>query len=232
MGSFSFEFPVLSADQTAFLGEVDSPTIANAIEPFQVRDRCDGFIGGNVRSLFPDLPPMVGHALTITVTNRPGPILGREAWWRMWEALDAMPSPAVLVMQDLSGAPERVAYCGEVMATYATRLGAVGLVTDGGVRDLHEVKALGFSYFAPYPVVAHANFGIVDVGVPVTIDGQPLNTGDILHGDANGVVVIPAEVLDRLPEEVGKIRDRERETMEFVRGDSFSFAELKRRSGY
>ena len=232
MDAGTFDFQTLTAEQLAFLQGVDSPTLANAIEPFAVRDRCDGFIGGHVKSLFPDLPPMVGHALTVTVTNQPGPVMGREGWWRMWEALDAMPAPAVLVFQDISGAPERVAYCGEVMATYATRLGAVGLVTDGGVRDLAEVRALGFHYFAPFPVVSHANFGIVEVGVPVRLDGQEIRTGEILHGDANGVVIIPGGIVDGLPEEVAQIRERERATMEFVRGDGFSLATLKQRSGY
>ncbi len=232
MDAMTFDFQPMTADQLTFLRGVDSPTLANAIEPFEVRDRCDGFIGGNIHSVFPDLPPMVGHALTITVTNQPGPVMGREGWWRMWEALDAMPAPAVLVFQDISGAPERVAFCGEVMATYATRLGAVGLVTDGGVRDLAEVRALGFHYFAPFPVVSHANFGIVDVGVPVTLDGQAISTGEILHGDANGIVIVPTATLDGLPDEVEQIRERERVTMEFVRGDSFSLASLKQRSGY
>ena len=52
--------PPISEQDLAFLKSVDSPTIANAIEPFKVRDRTEGFIGGEVRSLFPEMPPMVG----------------------------------------------------------------------------------------------------------------------------------------------------------------------------
>jgi hypothetical protein len=48
-------------EDLAFLKSVDSPTMANAIEPFKVRDRTEGFIGGEVRSLFPEMPPMVGQ---------------------------------------------------------------------------------------------------------------------------------------------------------------------------
>ena len=66
---------------------VDSPTISNAIEPFKVRDRTEGFIGGEVRSLFPEMPPMVGAALTVTMNNTPGAVAGRENYWRMYEAL-------------------------------------------------------------------------------------------------------------------------------------------------
>jgi regulator of RNase E activity RraA len=216
----------------AFLREVDSPTIANAIEPFKVRDRTEGFIGGEVRALFPEMAPMVGIALTVTMTNTPGPIAGRENWWRMYEALAAIPPPSVLVVQDVSGAPSRCALAGEVMATLAKRLGAVGMVTDGGVRDVHEVRQLGFHYFSRYLVVSHGNFDIVDIGMPVTLDGQEVRTGDILHGDANGVVIVPREVLDGLPEAVQAVRTRERATMDYITSPDYSLAEARQRAGY
>lgn len=232
MGTSRYAGPTLGDEQVAFLRGIDSPTIANAIEGFKVRDRVDGYVGGNVRCLFPELPTLVGQALTLTVTNRPGPIMGRDGYWEMWETLEAMPKPAILVMQDMSGLPHRVAYCGEVMATFATRLGAVGLITDGGVRDLEEVRALGFHYFAPFPVVSHGNWGVLEVGVPVTISGQVVHTGDVLHGDANGVAVVPYDVLDGLPAAVEKVRARERQTMEFVKSAEFTLAKAKEQSGY
>jgi 4-hydroxy-4-methyl-2-oxoglutarate aldolase len=232
MPSFTPPTALLSGELLAFLREVDSPTVANAIEPFEVRHRNEGFVGGNVRALFPDMGVMVGQALTVTVANPPGPVAGREGYWRMWEALERMPKPAVLVMQDISGAPHRCAYAGEVMATMAQRLGAVGMVTDGGYRDVHEVRALGFHYFAAYQVVSHGNFEIVDVGIPVTLDGARIETGDILHGDVNGIVTIPAAVLDGLPAAVAKIRDRERRFMDFIKSDRFNLTDAKAGTGY
>jgi 4-hydroxy-4-methyl-2-oxoglutarate aldolase len=222
----------LSSEQLDYLRGVDSPTIANAIEVFNLRDRTEGFIGGNVRALFPDMGVMVGQALTVTVGNNPGPVAGRDGYWRMWDALAAMPAPSVLVMQDVSGAPSRCAYAGEVMATMAQRLGAVGMVTDGGYRDVNEVRALGFHYYAAYHVVAHGNFGIVDVGVPVALDGETIRTGDILHGDVNGIVVIPSETLDGLRETVESVQDRERRFMRFIKSDGFTLAAAKAGTGY
>lgn len=215
-----------------FLSRVDSPTIANAIEPFEVRDRTDGFIGGRVQCQFPDLGVMVGRALTVTMSNAPGPVAGRDGYWAMWDALDAMEGPVVLAIQDASGEPHRVAYAGEVMATIASRLGAVGMVTDGALRDIDEVYNLGFHYFMQYPVVSHANFEITSVGEPIVLDGQEVRTGDILHGDRNGIVIVPDEVLEGLPEAVEKIHQREGETMAYIRGDDFDYAQLRKRSGY
>ena len=173
-----------------WLKQYDSPTVANAIETFKVRDRTEGYIGGYVRALY-DAGVMVGQALTVTIGQKPGKIAARDGYWAMWDALEQMPSPAVIVMQDVSGAPERYACAGEVMATLAKRLGAVGMVADGGLRDIAEVQALGFHYYAAFPVVSHGNFEILDVGVPVEIDGQVVHTGDILHGDINGIVDRP-----------------------------------------
>jgi len=224
--------PPISEKDVAFLYSVDSPTVANAIEPFKVRDRTEGFIGGEVRSLFPEMPPMVGVALTVTMTNTAGEVAGRESYWRMYEALSHMLAPSVLVVQDVSGAPSRCALAGEVMTTMAMRLGAVGMVTDGGLRDVHEVRRLGFAYFARYIVVSHGNFGVVDVGEPVTLDGQEVKTGDILHGDANGIVIVPREVLEGLPEAVEEVRTRERATMDFVNSPEYSIAAARKRAGY
>jgi regulator of RNase E activity RraA len=232
MSDFVAPAAQLDAETLAWLLEVDSPTVANAIETFKVRDRCDGFIGGYVKPMFDLGGPMVGQALTVTIGNKPGAIAGRSGYWAMWDALEKMPSPAVIVMQDVSGSPERYACAGEVMATMAKKLGAVGMVTDGGFRDLKEVEALGLHYFASMPVVSHANFEILDVGIDITVEGQVVKTGDILHGDVNGIVIIPAEVLDGLKDAIGVIREREARFMAFIKSDKFNLADAKAGTGY
>lgn len=214
----------LSRADLEFLCSVDSPTIANAIERFDVRDRTEGFIGGSIRCASPGLGTMVGQAVSVTMSSRPGPVTSREGYWQMWEAVEAAPSPSVLVVQDVSGAPSRCAYFGEVMATLATRLGCVGLVTDGGVRDLVEIEALGFHLFATHAVVSHGNFEIVDVGNDVTLDGQIVRAGDVLHGDRNGIVIVPPETLGGLPAVVLEVRRREAELMASFGSPGFTIA--------
>ncbi|MDQ4045000.1 MAG: RraA family protein [Chloroflexota bacterium] len=222
----------IPGESLAFLERVDSPTIANAVETFDARDRTEGFIGGRVQCQFPDLGVMVGRALTVTASNAPGAVAPRDGYWQMWDALAAAEGPVVIAIADASGEPHRVAYAGEVMATIAKRLGAVGMVTDGALRDVDEVHAMGFHYFMQFPVVSHANFEITSVGEPITLDGEEIRTGDILHGDRNGIVVIPDDVLEGLPAAVETIRAKEAATMAYVRGDDFNYAELKQRSGY
>jgi regulator of RNase E activity RraA len=221
-----------TAEQLDFLRSIDSPTIANAIEPFKVRDRAEGYIGGSVRAMFPELGVMLGYALTVAMTNRFGPPPGRAGWWRMWEELEKLPRPSVVVVQDVSGAPTRCAYFGEVMATVAKRLGAVGIVSDGGVRDLPEVRAMGLHYFAPYAVASHGNFEIVDVGGRIRLDGQEIRTGDLLHGDLNGIVIVPTELVKDLPAEVEKIRTREAGFLKYINSPEFNLDDYKGMVGY
>src|SRR5690348_17140504 len=181
----------LSFEQISALCRIDSPTISNAIERFKVRPRVSGYVGYDVRCMFPELPPTVGYAVTCTVDSttegRQG--IGFNALYAMMKDL---PKPLVVVMQDVG--PDRVHSChaGEIMSTTMKRLGAIGILTDGVLRDIKEVRALGgFQYFCAGLVVSHGNPICVSVGDEVTISGMKVRTGDLLHGDANGIVHIP-----------------------------------------
>jgi 4-hydroxy-4-methyl-2-oxoglutarate aldolase len=232
MHAGDFPMTTLAGETLEFLRSVDSPTIANAVETFGLRDRCDGFVGGQVQCQFPDLGVMVGRAVTVTMTSKPGAVASRDGYWRMWDAVAAADGPVVIAIQDVSGTPERCAYAGEMMATLAQRLGAVGMVTDGALRDVDEVHAIGFHYFMRFPVVSHGNFSIESVNEPIALDGQQITPGDILHGDRNGIVIIPDAALEGLPEAVSGIRERESAQLDYMRSDSFSLHDLKSRSGY
>jgi len=222
----------LSPADLAFLGGVDSPTVANALERLKLRDRSDGYIGGNVACAFPELGTMVGTALTVTVDNAVGRSASPDGYWDLWAALDAASGPTVIVMKDVSGTPHRVAYAGEIMVTLARRLGAVGIVTDGALRDVDEVRAKGFHYFMRHAVVSHAEFELSKVGDPVLLDGQLVQTGDVLHGDANGIVIVPWAGLAELPDAVEAVRTLERRDLDFIDSADFSLDAYRALRGY
>lgn len=112
------------------------------------------------------------------------------------------------------------------MATFFTRLGGIGLVSDCGVRDIAEVRALGFHYFARGAVASHANFRIVRVNVPVHVTGMVIRPQDILHGDMNGLIHIPAEAAEGLPKAVESVRTRERSLMDMAKDSGFTAKQL------
>ncbi len=202
---------------------IDTPTLSNAIELFKVRDRTEGYLGAEIRCLFPDMGTMLGYALTIEAdSTTPGPVPPRDAFFAVWEALEQAPKPAVLVMADVSHDANRGCHFGEVMATTALRMGAVGLVTDGGVRDLREAEALGFHYFARGAVCSHGNATFRRIGVPVQISGQTINPGDLIHADLNGVLIVPTAIAEDLPKAVEQVRARERRIMDYVKSPEFT----------
>jgi regulator of RNase E activity RraA len=166
---------------------------------------------------------MVGYAVTAqveTVTQCYPASL--DLFVDLYRLVGESPKPAVVAFQEIGGYPDYAAHCGEVMSTIFQRQGAIGLVSDCGVRDLPEVRALGFQYFARGAVVSHANFHIVRVGVPIQIHGMTIATGDVLHGDENGVVSVPRGCEKELAGAVDTVRSRERRLMDWVRSDKFN----------
>jgi len=218
------------ASVTDYLKTVDSPTLSNAIELLQVQPRHVGFTPLQIRCLFPEFGRMCGYAVTAHVESvtQLHPTEER-AFLELFQAVADSPKPAVVAFQEIGGHTDYAAHCGEVMATAFSRLGALGLVSDCGVRDVPEVRALRFHYFARGMVVRHANFKIVRVGVPVQILGLEIKPGDLLHGDENGLLQIPRAALDGLERAVEQVRARERRLMDFMRSPEFSVEKLKRR---
>ena len=223
----------LSPELLAFLRSVDSPTLSNAIEAFDVRDLVTGFTGHKIRCLYPELGVTLGYAVTVQVdTTSPGPKAIGAGLRHLTELVEASPKPVVLVFQDIGARPGGAASFGEFAATLLQRLGAEALVTDGAVRDVHEVRAIGFQYFAAGTVVSHGNPRLARIGEPVVVDGMYVEPGDLIHGDINGVLSVPPSIVDRLQAEVEKIRALEREAFAFVRGPDFTRDAALKRMGH
>lgn len=209
--------------RVAYLSTVDTPTLVNAIELLQTRPNREGFAPLQLRCLFPELGRLCGYAVTAQVeTISKTEALDMGGFLDLYRLVEASPKPAVVVLQEIGGYADYAAHCGEVMATFFTRLGAVGLVSDCAVRDIPEVRALGFKYFARGAVASHGNFRIVRSGLPVQILGMEVPPGTLLHGDENGLITVPDAPLESIQARVEEIRARERKVMEFVRGDAFT----------
>lgn len=216
------------AELIAYLKTVDTATLANAIELLDLRPRAEGFASLELRCLFPELGPMCGYAVTAQVeTVTLGAPKTEEAYVELFQAVEASPNPAVVVLQEIGGDRDRATHAGEVMATIFTRLGAIGLVSDCGVRDLTAVRKIGFHYFARGAVASHASNRIVRTGVPVEIAGVTIRPGDLVHADENGLITVPDSGRDRLHELVDQILTKESKLLDFVRGSGFTAAQLR-----
>ncbi len=220
----------MSEDLLKFLRTVDSPTVANAIEILQLRPRSEGFPSVDVRCLFPELGVMCGYAVTAQVetVSSVNPLLEKE-FVDLFADVEASAKPAIVVMQDIGSDHGRAAHSGEVMCTIFSTLGAIGLVSNCAVRDLTAVRQLGFHYFARGSVSSHAHFRIVRSNVPVEIHGMTVKPGDLLHGDENGIISIPEQKRELLPDAVGRVLQGEKALLDFVRQPSVTSSMLTNR---
>ena len=91
------------------------------------------------------------------------------------------------------------AFVGEIHAAIGIALHCVGCVTNGAVRDLPAVEAMGFQLYARHTSVSHAYAHIIEFGEPVEIDGLKISSGDLLHGDRHGVLTIPIAIAGQVP---------------------------------
>jgi 4-hydroxy-4-methyl-2-oxoglutarate aldolase len=210
------------------LRKISSPTIANAIETFNVQPRSAGFVSSEIVCRFPRLGVMVGHAVTALIRAEQPPLEGHrasESAW--WDHVSQSPAPRVVVMQDLDVPRGIGAYWGEVQANIHRALGCAGVVTDGTVRDLPEAEALGFHFFSAHVSVSHAYIHMVDFGLPVKVGGLVIHPGDVLHGDQHGVVVIPPAIAEKIPDAAARLEARERTMIAVCQKPGVTLDELK-----
>lgn len=217
--------PSLDLDKIRAL---DTCTVSNAIERFNVRLRNEGFVAGALRCRFPKLGPMAGYAVTGRIRSSTPPMSGRCYYDRMdfWQYVVTLPKPRIIVLQDIDRVPGFGAFVGEVHATIAMALGCAGYVTNGSVRDLAAVRALGFHMFSGSVAVSHAYAHLVEFGDPVEIGGLKISPGDLVHGDRHGVQTIPLEIAAEVAGEAEKVRRGEAELIAFCRSPQFSMEGL------
>lgn len=204
--------------------------VSSAIEIFQVRLPNTGFADSSIRSMFADQTSFAGYAVTARIRSDAPPMGGhgyryvRSDWWNN---VLKVPSPRVVVIEDLDKPPGLGAYVGEVNANLLCRLGCVALVTNGGVRDLPEVRATGLKVFAGNVAVSHSYAHIVDFDVPVTLGGLKIEPGDLIHGDGHGVQTIPLEIAGHIPAAAREILELRQRIIALCRSDGFSIEELR-----
>jgi regulator of RNase E activity RraA len=172
--------------------------------------------------------PMVGYAVTALIRAERGPIEGhRASTFGWWDFIQSIPAPRVIVVHDLDDPRGQGAQWGEVQANIHRALGCVGVVTDGSVRDLDEVRALGFQFCAAHVSVSHANIHMVDFGLPVKVGGVWIKPGDLVHGDQHGVVTVPHEIAAQIPEAIARVEADERKIISLCQTPGFTADKLK-----
>lgn len=218
------------------LQQYDTPTICNVIELLDIRPRVQGYMDARIKCCFPDLPPMVGLAVTAAFRSA-APPSGSDVYGsmqRQLELMDELGGPTVIVIQDLDDPPAAAVF-GEVMCSTYRAFGAAGLVTSGAGRDLDQVYRLKFPVFTGGTICSHGYCHLLHIGVPVRVGGLNVSCGELLHGDANGVTQIPRELAAEVADLAAEYVQAERIVLDYVQAPGEKcrkeFAERQRQLG-
>ena len=216
------------------LRRFSTPTISNALERLGLAQREQRYTDSTIRCMFPELGSIVGYACTLLIRSA-APCQSPRYSSRKpyWDHILAAPSPRILVSQDLDD-PPRGAYFGEVNGNIHRALGCVGVITNGFVRDLDEVRMMGFPFYGSAVSVSHAYCHLEDFNQPVTVGGMMVRPGEVIHADRHGAMVIPAEFLPRVAAAALAIEHYERPMIQLCKSPEFSterLAELLRNEG-
>jgi regulator of RNase E activity RraA len=217
-------------DAAAVLRGLTVPTLANAIETFGVVAPNEGYNRLPVHCHFPKFGTLVAHAVTITTSTdtEPDPTARFDyvRYWRWLETRRAELGPLVAVLQDEDDPPGGAMW-GEWNANVHRRLGCVGTITHGAVRDLDALERLGFHAFATSVSVGHGYGVFTGFGDDVRVAGVPIRTGDLLVGDQHGFLRIPDEIpLSELADAARTIDALEGEIFSLCQSPDFSIERL------
>ncbi|MCL4858235.1 MAG: RraA family protein [Caldilineaceae bacterium] len=218
------------------LCQFDTPSITNVVATYPTSPLCLGlynpwtenwYTDQTLRCMYPELGARCGYAVTC-VYGLPDPNYNRLTFMDVLDALDAMPKPTVLVLQqkfppEIAG---KVGLAGGNMVSAMRAIGCVGLISNGPSRDVDEIRPMNFQYMLTGISPGHGAQAVQAVNTPVSVCGMDVAPGEIIHMDENGACKFPADKLQAVLENVRKLRDEEAERMARLQAAT-SAAELR-----
>lgn len=187
--------PGLTPGELLRLRRFSTPTVYNGWEQVSRTDRRTVVNRQDVRDFTPQFGAMAGYAVTLEVQpSNPEHLRSTpEAPQRYREYVESIPGPKIVILKDADSPNVIGTYFGEVNASLHRALGCVGIITDGGVRDIVEMASIGFKALAARLCVGHAYAWPVRWGHEVDIFGLRIASGQLVHADQHGFMIIPQE---------------------------------------
>lgn len=195
-------------------------TIGNALDDMK--------ISGVIQNINPVSPGfrLVGGAVTVKeITGVLGTYTNED--FKLGVVIDSAQEGDVIVIDN--GA-QQVSTWGGIASLAAKQRGVAGLVVDGGVRDLDEIREFDFPVFSRYvvPTSGKGRVKILSMNTVVKIDGIRVRPGDIIVGDGTGIVCIPIEVAEEVMIKAKTMDEQDKEAIEEIRR-GMTFAEALRK---
>mgnify|MGYP001251635429 CR=1 FL=1 len=212
------------------LGDSETALVCNALSALGYSEPHTYAMDGRIQCMTPELPPLVGQAITIkidTCTPEGGPEI--DDYHKMMDEIQDSDLPRIIVVETIGPDPYRECVMGDGMAKGWIAAGAIGMVTSGGVRDLPGIIDQGFGVFAIARVIQHAALRWSGYGEPVQVGGISVKSGDLIHGDNGGCIVIPKPNHQHIVEACKLVNDFEKQAHVMIRRTDLNNAQ--KRSG-
>ncbi len=207
------------------LADWDTPALSNALDTLRLRSNHTGHSDGSIQRIT-GAAPMAGRAVTARMAARePGDGIPVS---RLHQAIAETDGPVVVILEDRDDPAGAGAFLGEVNGSLLAALHVKGVITNGRVRDVGELREFPYPVYAAGLCVARAYMRLTDVGTEVTVAGLTVRPGDLLHGDEHGVLQIPAEALPGIIGRAEVIREDEQNIVGWSRSADFSVGQLLR----
>ena len=207
----------------AQLAEFDTALLANTIPYLDATPPEHYYMGGSIQSVAPQAGPTVGVAYTCELdSSTPGGAADFEAYWRQLEEFEQEKRPIVWVVKTVGSRPDHECVLGDGMAKTLRATGCLGVVTDGGVRDIAGLATVPFAAYSRGRTVHHCALRFRSPNCAVEVGGITIQTGDVIHADSSGVIRIPMGCLEQLPEKAIKMIAFEREAHLWLRRTDLS----------
>ena len=220
----------VSKEDFEFLRSIDTPTVCNLVEMVTPTRRGAGYTVRHLHCPFPDLPPMVGFARTVTIKAKDAFGMGDASYiQRRLDYLDyvaAEPRPSVMVIEDLDEEPGYGAFWGEVQSNVHQALGCLGTVTNGSVRDIPMIPP-GFQMLAGSIGPSHAYVHMVEYGGEVNVHGMTVRSNDLIHADRHGAAVVPADKIGAMKTALTGLSEREAKIIKAARAPDMTVEKIK-----
>jgi 4-hydroxy-4-methyl-2-oxoglutarate aldolase len=205
------------------LRNFDTPSITNVVATYPTSKLCLGlynpwtenwYTDQTIRNMLPEVGRLVGYAVTC-VYGLPDPNFSRLTFMDVIDALDAMPKPTILVLEqrfppEIAG---KVGLAGGNMVSAMKAVGCVGLISNGPSRDLDEIRPMNFGYMLTGVTAGHGAQAVHAVNVPVSVGGMDVAPGEIIHMDENGACKFPANKLEAVLTNVRALQKEEEARM-------------------
>lgn len=200
------------APQLRQLLEFDAALLANTLTYIDPTPAEQLYFGGSIQCQTPGIGPMVGIAVTCEIdSSSPGGTFQMDPYFAQLEQIQAMGEPVVWVVKTVGSRPDHECVLGDGMAKLLYAAGCIGIVTDGGLRDVAGYASVPFHAFAKGRVIHHTPYRFKSFNQPVEIGGLTISPGDVIHGSQEGVIRVPKAALSALPERAAKMRAFEHE---------------------